>query len=369
MTSPEAKRKKVFTKNEVVEKLLDNENDVAKVVEQIVKEMCPFDLTDDTVMQKEERVERLDRVCKCLSAKVYKLKNDLKNKKFKHKPELLEEKSISSSQYSVLQDPDSQELCDSLSLSQISDKDYEEIESEPELPKGRPNTYKKKPLNHNMTQFSRRRRVAEKRQMFAAWAEEEGVTVTELLGYLLHLDNWNEGDRVTASAGWRLFTGEKLLPTKPTVSLEEATWIIERSGMSQVVWQDVRLKVLDRIWLPPVMKVRTENKLHRPALSQYRHGVKAPLQQCLKLTLDERLQLLDLSELDVENMQVFFEFTWGLDGSGDHQDYHQLTKTPYSTKQIKEVLAASFVFARPRFNAKILPNPTFKLDIVLLFLT
>ena len=170
MTSPEAKRKKVFTKNEVVEKLLDNENDVAKVVEQIVKEMCPFDLTDDTVMHKEERVERLDRVCKCLSAKVYKLKNDLKNKKFKHKPELLEEKSISSSQYSVLQDPDSQELCDSLSLSQISDKDYEEIESEPELPKGRPNTYKKKPLNHNMTQFSRRRRVAEKRQMLAAWA-------------------------------------------------------------------------------------------------------------------------------------------------------------------------------------------------------
>ena len=51
-------------------------------------------------------------------------------------------------------------------------------------PKDRPYQYKKKPLNEDMTQRSRRRRVAEKRETLKKWSEEEGTTITELLGYL-----------------------------------------------------------------------------------------------------------------------------------------------------------------------------------------
>ena len=107
--------------------------------------------------------------------------------------------------------------------------------------------------------------------------------------------------------------------------------------MSQVVWQEIRLRLLDRIWLPPVMNVRSENQRHRPALTEYRHGVKAPLAQCLSLTIAERLQQLDLSQLNAATLQVFFKFVWGLDGSGDQKDYNQLSKVDYSTKSMMSV--------------------------------
>ena len=74
----------------------------------------------------------------------------------------------------------------------------------------RPTQYQKKPLNHAMDKLSRRRRVLEKREVLKDWAEAEGVTVTELLGFLLHLENYQQGDRGVASIGWQLFTGEKV---------------------------------------------------------------------------------------------------------------------------------------------------------------
>ena len=132
-------------------------------------------------------------------------------------------------------------------------------------------------------------RVSGKREILEAWAEEEGVSVTKLLGYLLHLENYHAGERSVAALGWRIFTGENVFE-KPEVSLEEATWIMEKGRISQVVWQEIRLRLLDRIKLPPVNLVRAENQLHRPTLTEYQHGVKASLSQCLSLTLTERLQ-------------------------------------------------------------------------------
>ena len=63
----------------------------------------------------------------------------------------------------------------------------------------------------------------------------------------------------------------------------------------------------------------------------------ANLLQCLSLTLNERLKLMDLSDIDLESLQVFFKFCWGLDGSGEHSDYHQLTKVGFTTKQVMSV--------------------------------
>ena len=323
MGSPEAKRKKQFNKNEVLTKLEENENDVKRAVKEMVMELSPFDITDENVALFEDRLDKIEQVSKSFTAKVYKLKNDVKARKFRKKPELLEEVMLSCSQHSVLQSEiDSEDLCASLTQSQITEADAD----------ARPSTYRKRPLNHNMTSFARRRRVSDKKETLQDWAAEEGVTVTELLGYFLH----HGGDRSTAAVGWRLFTGEKVT-SRPEVTIEEAIWIIERSGMSQVVWQEVRLRLLDRIWLPPVMNVRAENQRNRPALVEYRHGVKAPLAQCLSLTIAERLQHLDLSQLDAATMQIFFKFVWGLDGSGDQKDYNQLSKVDYSTKSMMSV--------------------------------
>ena len=174
-----------------------------------------------------------------------------------------------------------------------------------------------------------------KRELVTEWAQEEGVTVTELLGYMLHLENWNL-NKPNAAIGWKLFT-DNIVTDRPEVTLNEAVWIIEKSGMSQVIWQEIRLRLLDIIWLPPVMNIRTENNKHRQTLVEYHHGVKADLKQCLRLTIIERLQFLDLSQLNQDSLQIFFEFCWGLDGSGQHSDYHQLSKTTFSTNQIMSV--------------------------------
>ena len=84
------------------------------------------------------------------------------------------------------------------------------------------------------------------------------------------------------------------------------------------------------------MQVVGENKKHRPILEEYKHGVKASLQQCLRLTLHERLQEIDLSQLN-SDVQINFRFNWGLDGSGEHSNPHQLSKVHYSTKQVISV--------------------------------
>ena len=48
-----------------------------------------------------------------------------------------------------------------------------------------------------------------KRESLHEWAEEEGVSVTSLLGYLLYLENWNI-DKSLADVGWKFFLTSKL---------------------------------------------------------------------------------------------------------------------------------------------------------------
>ena len=38
-----------------------------------------------------------------------------------------------------------------------------------------------------------------------------------------------------------------------------------------------------------------------------------------------------------EKPEIGFTFNWGLDGSGEHSNYHQLSKVQYTTKQIMSV--------------------------------
>ena len=185
---------------------------------------------------------------------------------------------------------------------------------------------------------SRRRRVEGKREVFRTWAEEEGITESALAAFLLYLENWNV-DKGVSSTAWRIFMGEKV-NSSPVVTLEESIWLIEKSGMSQAVYLEMRLRFKDRIYFHPVQHIRAENQLHRPVLTEYKHGVKAPLLQCLSLTLTERVQLMDISGLDPSTLQIVFKMGWGLDGSGDHKDYHQLTKVSYTTKQVMSVCFA-----------------------------
>ena len=104
--------------------------------------------------------------------------------------------------------------------------------------------YQKKPLDMDLSGKTRRRRVAEKREVLKQWAEEERVTVSQLLGYLLYVENWMN-EKNLAGLAWQVFNRE-VPDGKPQMSLEEAIWLREKSGMSEAVLQEVRLRLLDR---------------------------------------------------------------------------------------------------------------------------
>ena len=181
---PEAKRRKGFTKNEALEKLKESGDNVNNAVKQIVSELTPFDVNDENIEDFEVRIQKLEDVSDSLK-KVYRLKTEVKAKKFRNHPEYLEEKFVSCSQYSVLQSEDSESLCDNF--------------SQQSLEPGEPTGYKKRPLNSSMDPRSRRRRVSEKRDILVQWAKEEGVSLSELLGFFLHLENWNNADKSIAA--------------------------------------------------------------------------------------------------------------------------------------------------------------------------
>ena len=323
---PDSKRKKSISKKEALE-ILDNcENRFKDAANEMISNLCPFDITDEEETAIENRLERIEKVANSLKSKIFTLKQEVKKRKYKKKPEALEEDFVSCSQYSILQSQEEEEdLSQSFSQHSLEDE-----------PIGRPSSYKKQPLNQPMNQRSRRRRVEEKRSVIQQWSEEECVSTNVLLGYLLYLENWNS-DKKISSLGWKLFMEEQFVD-KPSVSLEEAIWLIEKSGMSQAVYLEIRLRLKDRIYFPPVMCIREENISHRPPLQEYRNGVKAELSQCLSLSLSERLEQMPLpGDINLSDIKIRFKMNWGLDGSGEHSNYHQLSKVTISTKQIMSV--------------------------------
>ena len=195
--SNESRRKKMFRKGDILDLLSQHDNKVKEVANECAIELCDFDISDEDAMLVEDRMTRLSETIDKLSKKIYRIQNEFKNKK-KMNSEMrkmkMEEIGISLSQYSIF---DSQTLSD-------LDIDSGEL-------KDRPDQYKKKPLNEDMTQRSRRRRVAEKRETLKKWSEEEGTTITELLGYLIYLDNYHSGEKSLASLGYRILREKRFL--------------------------------------------------------------------------------------------------------------------------------------------------------------
>jgi hypothetical protein len=153
----------------------------------------------------------------------------------------------------------------------------------------------------------------------------------------LYVETYGFNRKVSAT-GWSLFLGKELAVVQ-SATLEEALWMIELGHLSQATYLEFRLRLLDRFVLPPVMHVTAENRKHRPALTEYKNGVRAPLAQCLRLTLSERLAQIDLSGLG-QVTQIEFKLNWGLDGSGEHPNHHQLSKIHFTTKQVMLVCFA-----------------------------
>ena len=83
--APGAKRKKAVTGHEVLAMLKDHENDVAKVANEMLEELCPFDLNDQDALLIEDRIERVAKVSKLLQMRVRRLAKNVKESKSRHK--------------------------------------------------------------------------------------------------------------------------------------------------------------------------------------------------------------------------------------------------------------------------------------------
>ena len=95
------------------EELGDN---VQKAATEMVSDLSPFDVNDTNVEAYEEKIEKHEIVSYSLAMKIYRLKNDVKARKLKRKPELLEEDLIS-----VLQSQDVEDLTESFFQESLQD--------------------------------------------------------------------------------------------------------------------------------------------------------------------------------------------------------------------------------------------------------
>ena len=118
---PEVKRKKCYTKREALQKLEELSGNVAEVVGvyklvNSCSHLLPqvqLLLTSAPLMQQTKiwrsTMTKLAAVFSSLEKKIYRLKADVKNRKFRHQPGRLEENIISCSQHSVLQSSQEEE--------------------------------------------------------------------------------------------------------------------------------------------------------------------------------------------------------------------------------------------------------------------
>ena len=157
------------------------ENDVRKAAKDVQEDLCPFDLSDEDAVQMEERSQRIERVLELVQKKVRRLKQQVKDRKFRHNPEGLMEKVVSCSQYSLLHLKRWRVRVRVILEQQtkrgmlISSRDL--VSTEP---------------SHliRMCYKTRRKRVCDKRKILSQWAQEEGVSEIKLLGYLMYLETF-----------------------------------------------------------------------------------------------------------------------------------------------------------------------------------
>lgn len=284
---------------------------IKEATEEIVKILADLeevDFDDEIRVQLENTQDQIRR-------KLHRLLQEDKSRKFRNNPEQLDTTFVSASQFSDLADSSPPSSLDLFSKDLYSG-----------LQDNRPSEYEKAPITDpNLSKKTLRRRTKEFRDIFEDKAREFGCTTVQLAGLFIYLDSYPQ-DRQTAQLGWNLFEGKAM---EKQVSTPEAVWIMERNKMSWAGYQELRLRLLDRLVLPPRYLISEMTKRSLPSLEEYNHGVRASLTECIKLTLEEQLSLIK----EVPRL-INFKFCYGMDGSGQHSDYEQKSKKDYSTSSV-----------------------------------
>ena len=110
---------------------------------------------------------------------------------------------------------------------------------------------------------------------FSAGAQSRTALLLNWHGLMIHCENYVHS-RDIAKIGWKLFT-DILQENSSQVTPLEGIWIIEKLGISYAKYTELRLRLLDRIYLPPEHMIKSFSRAMTPEVESYKHGIRAQL--------------------------------------------------------------------------------------------
>ena len=147
-------------------------------------------------------------------------------------------------------------------------------------------------------------------------AEENSITTSQLLGYLLHRENYVK-DRALTAVGMQVFSNK---PVGKELSLDEGLYILSQYKLGHTSYTSLRHDLKPRVELPAHYKLMQHKNAIMPTIAQLSElpGVILSLTKSVVVHFERLVKLLQL-----QSGSYIMKAKEGLDGSGRHSVYNQ----------------------------------------------
>ena len=147
-------------------------------------------------------------------------------------------------------------------------------------------------------------------------AEEQKITTTQLLGFLLHRENYIH-DRAVAAIGLKLFHKETITSE---ISLDEGLFMLSTYKLGRTGYSSLRQELKSRVELPPYYRLMQHKDTIMPKIGSLDPlpGVSISVKESVQLHIRRLIQ-----QLGLQPGKYTMTVKEGLDGSGRHSVHDQ----------------------------------------------
>ncbi|KAL5503064.1 hypothetical protein EMCRGX_G009955 [Ephydatia muelleri] len=162
----------------------------------------------------------------------------------------------------------------------------------------------------------RSRRTQELMSLLQEEEEENSITTSQLLGYLLHRENYVK-DRALAAGGLQVFSNK---PVGKKLSLDEGLYFLSQYKFGRTSYTSLRHDLKPRVELSAHYKLMQHKNAIMPTIAQLSEvpGVILSLTKSVVVHFERLVKLLQL-----QPGSYIMKVKEGLDGSGRHSVYNQ----------------------------------------------
>ena len=162
----------------------------------------------------------------------------------------------------------------------------------------------------------RSRRTQELMSLLQEEEEENSITTSQLLGYLLHRENYVK-DRALAARGMQVFSNK---PVGKELSLDEGLYFLSQYKLGRTSYTSLRHDLKPRVELSAHYKLMKHKNAIMPTIAQLSEvlGVILSLTKSVVVHFERLVKLLQL-----QPGSYIMKAKEGLDGSGRHSVYNQ----------------------------------------------